>query len=287
MIKISMTIVDTGGQERFKEIKKDFFKGTAAAAIVFDLSRPETFKKVDTYHKELRKITDNIPIVLVGNKSDLKESIGETVSREEILKKVNNFNLFEYIETSALENNNVDVLFNRLAVMCLFDLRPRLGEIRGEGHFTFKVLLAGPAAVGKSTLIKTFIDDDFSENYQLTIGVDFKSHDFKIMREELPEEVRTIIIEAVEAYGGKFKTPIVKRPPSSQKASLAERSKVKDQEKEKPKEKTPQKASKIEKQPEIEVEPEKKKILTNNWIYFMVIVVLAVVFGTLLTHFVF
>ncbi|MGV9199409.1 MAG: GTP-binding protein [Promethearchaeia archaeon] len=286
MIKISMTIVDTGGQKRFKDIKTDFFKGTAAAAIVFDLSRPETFKKVDSYFKELRSTTNNIPIILVGNKSDLKESVGRTISHEEIMKKVKRFNLFEYIETSALENKNVDKLFNRMAIMSLFDLRPRLGEIRGEDRFTFKVLLAGSAAVGKSTLIRTFIDDDFSENYQLTIGVDFKSHDFKIPKEELPEEVMTVIIEAVEAYGGKIKTPIVKKSQSASE-SLQEQSRENKKGEKKPKKKPEKKASKTKQQRILEDQPEKQKVLTNNWIYFMAIIVLGVIFLALLIHFLF
>ncbi|MGV9174211.1 MAG: hypothetical protein ACOC35_16815, partial [Promethearchaeia archaeon] len=242
--------------------------------------------KVDSYFKELRSTTNNIPIILVGNKSDLKESVGRTISHEEIMKKVKRFNLFEYIETSALENKNVDKLFNRMAIMSLFDLRPRLGEIRGEDRFTFKVLLAGSAAVGKSTLIRTFIDDDFSENYQLTIGVDFKSHDFKIPKEELPEEVMTVIIEAVEAYGGKIKTPIVKKSQSASE-SLQEQSRENKKGEKKPKKKPEKKASKTKQQRILEDQPEKQKVLTNNWIYFMAIIVLGVIFLALLIHFLF
>ena len=40
--------------------------------------------------------------------------------------------------------------------------------------FLFKVILAGPAGTGKSSLLLRFVDDCFSEAYISTIGVDFK-----------------------------------------------------------------------------------------------------------------
>lgn len=289
-----MTIVDTGGQERFSQFKSQFFKGTASAAVVFDLSRPKTFEKIEIYINEIRKTAGNIPIILVGNKSDLKESVGETVPHEKIVQMMNQHNLFEYIETSALQNKNVDNLFNRMAVMSLLDLRPRLGEIQGENHFLFKVLLSGSAAVGKSTLIKTFIDDEFTENYQLTIGVDFMTHDFKISNEELPEEVRTIIIEAVEAYGGKIDPPISKpaKPPTKKKQPKARKTpeKTKMAKKVKPskvKQKREPKTGNSTISSNLTTEKEEPKVLTNNLIYLVIACVIVISLIALIIHLIF
>ena len=110
---ICFPLPNTGGQERFSFFKTDFFKGVAAVALVFDLSRPDTFESVDEYFDDIREISGNIPIILVGNKDDLKKDIGETVPREKIIQMVNQYNLFEYIETSALDNLNVEELFHR------------------------------------------------------------------------------------------------------------------------------------------------------------------------------
>jgi len=94
----------------------------------------------------MRERSGNIPIFLVGNKSDLKETIGETINYDKIIRKVNEHNLIGYIETSALKDKNVVQLFKNLSLGALFDLKPRLGEIDINDHFRFKILLIGDAA---------------------------------------------------------------------------------------------------------------------------------------------
>lgn len=200
MLKITLSLWDTGGQERFDFFKTDFFKGVAVLGLVFDLSRPDTFKEIDIYFKEIREQSGNIPIFLIGNKNDLKKDIGETIPREKIIQKVNRYYLFEYIETSALENENVDNLFNRFAITALLDLKPRLGEIIDSTHFRFKVLLAGAAAVGKSSLIRTFAKKEFEEDYKLTVGLDFMTQNIEIHEDDIPDETYELIKKSIKDH---------------------------------------------------------------------------------------
>ena len=196
-MKITLSLWDIGGQERFDFFKTDFFKGTAAVGLVFDLTRPDTFENVDTYFNDFRERSGNLPIILVGNKSDLIKTIGESIQRDLIIQKVNRNNLIDYVETSALNNINVDKLFETLALAALLNLKPRLGEIVDSDHFRFKVLLAGDASVGKSSLIKKFVDKNFSMNYKLTIGLDLLVKDVILVDEDLPEETFEIIKSAI------------------------------------------------------------------------------------------
>lgn len=39
--------------------------------------------------------------------------------------------------------------------------------------FQLKIVLIGPGAVGKTAILNRYVNDDFDENYQLTVGVDF------------------------------------------------------------------------------------------------------------------
>ncbi|TFG25757.1 MAG: hypothetical protein EU532_11445 [Promethearchaeota archaeon] len=196
-MKITLSLWDIGGQERFDFFKTDFFKGTGAVGLVFDLSRPDTFEKINVYIDEIRERSGNIPLVLVGNKSDLTKTLGETIPKGDIIQKVNRDNLVDYIETSALENINIEKLFNLLGFSALLDLRPRLGEIVDSDHFRFKVLLVGDASVGKSSLIKKFIEKEFTNNYKLTIGLDLLVKDIEISEEDIPAQAIEIIKTAI------------------------------------------------------------------------------------------
>jgi len=198
MINIILSLWDTGGQERFGFFKTDFFKGVAAVALVFDLTRPDTFDSIDEYFEDIRERSGNIPIILVGNKDDLRKNIGETIPREKIIHMVNQYNLFEYIETSALENLNVEKLFHRLALTSLIDLQPRLGEVVDSNHFRFKILLLGAAAVGKSALITVFTKKKFEENYKLTVGLDFMIQNLEIEEEDVPNETLNFVKTATK-----------------------------------------------------------------------------------------
>ena len=43
-----------------------------------------------------------------------------------------------------------------------------------EYDHLYKFVMVGNSAVGKSSLLLRFADDDFNENYMITIGVDFR-----------------------------------------------------------------------------------------------------------------
>ncbi|MFX1376042.1 MAG: GTP-binding protein [Promethearchaeota archaeon] len=204
-MKTTLSLWDIAGQERFEFFKTDFFRGVAAVGLVFDLSRPDTFDSIKEYFDDIRDRSGNIPIILVGNKDDLKNDIGETIPQEKIVQMVNQYNLFEYIETSALENNNVEKLFYRLALTALLDFKPRLGEIINSNHFRFKILLVGAAAVGKSSLIDVFVNKEFEESYKLTVGLDFMIKELEIADEDIPKEIHNLIKNSVKSFKRKIK----------------------------------------------------------------------------------
>ncbi len=205
MLKVTLSLWDTGGQERFNFFKTEFFRGVAAVGLVFDLSRPDTFDKIDKYFDEIRDRSGNIPIFLVGNKNDLSKNIGETISRKKIIQKVNQYYLFEYIETSAMEYENVEKLFYRLAITSLLDFKPRLGEIVDSNHFRFKILLTGAAAVGKSSLIRTFTQQQFDQDYKLTVACDFMIQDLEIPEDDLPIVIHEHIKKSVKEFKKRYR----------------------------------------------------------------------------------
>ncbi len=112
---IKLHIWDIGGQERFKFLHRSFYEGTSGALLVFDLSRQNIFSSMKTWLSEMRSImTNEIPKVIIGNKTDLIPVIGEIIDRSAVEQYAKNEDCF-YIETSAKTGENVEKAFLELA----------------------------------------------------------------------------------------------------------------------------------------------------------------------------
>jgi small GTP-binding protein len=115
-----VTLYDLGAQKFFRRFRKVYYSGAQAAFIVFNLSNRESFDNVLNWYQELKEFTANeeIPIVLVGNKSDLIEE--RQVFYQEGVKQANELSEREiiklsYIETSALTGENIEDSFNLIS----------------------------------------------------------------------------------------------------------------------------------------------------------------------------
>ncbi|MFX1281680.1 MAG: GTP-binding protein [Promethearchaeota archaeon] len=118
--EIGVTLYDLGAQKYFKRFRKSYYAGTQAAFIVFDLTNRESFDKISEWYQELKEFTtdEELPIVLVGNKSDLTDE--RQVFYQEGVKLANQISENEkiklsYIETSALTGENIEDAFNLIS----------------------------------------------------------------------------------------------------------------------------------------------------------------------------
>ena len=109
---IKLQIWDTAGQERYKSITSAYYKGSKGAFVVYDISRKNTFDNVDKWINELKNNgSEDVFIILVGNKSDLKDQ--REISEEEVKKKAELYNV-AFCETSDLEGKNIEYAFENL-----------------------------------------------------------------------------------------------------------------------------------------------------------------------------
>ena len=70
---VKLQIWDTAGQESFRSITRSYYRGSAAALLVYDIARRETFLELNSWLEDCRAhATRNTTIVLVGNKTDLE-----------------------------------------------------------------------------------------------------------------------------------------------------------------------------------------------------------------------
>ena len=106
--KIKVTIWDTGGQERFANIRPIYYKGAAAALVCYSIDSRESFKNINSWIKEVRNHCPNIPIVLVGTKNDLEDDRVIKLTRAQT--KADKLNM-PFFETSAKAGINIEEPF--------------------------------------------------------------------------------------------------------------------------------------------------------------------------------
>jgi len=117
LIKCKLQLWDTGGQERFSSIRPMYYRGSLGTVLVFDLTNSASFDHLPQWIEEVRaNIKSDIPILLVGNKSDLIDQ--RAVSIEEISNFTRDFNLY-YMETSAKTGDGVGDCFYILACLMI------------------------------------------------------------------------------------------------------------------------------------------------------------------------
>jgi len=68
---ITLGIWDTGGQEMFDYIRPHYYVGADGGLIVYDVTRKTSFDNLDRWFNDIFTRCGEIPVILVGNKTDL------------------------------------------------------------------------------------------------------------------------------------------------------------------------------------------------------------------------
>jgi len=109
---VSAQIWDLGGQESFKSLRKLYLEGANGALLVYDMTNKKSYEKLDEWVQSFREARVDAPIILIGNKSDLKNQMTITESEAKEYAAVNNLGI---IITSAKTGHNVEEAFIELA----------------------------------------------------------------------------------------------------------------------------------------------------------------------------
>ena len=108
--EVKIQIWDTAGQDRFRSITKNYYKGSHGIILIYDITNRRTFENVQQWISQIREETSqNVVIYLIGNKIDMKEE--RKVSTEEGKKLADELGL-PFMETSAKEGININEVFD-------------------------------------------------------------------------------------------------------------------------------------------------------------------------------
>eukprot|EP00729_Bicosta_minor_P016083 gene16083-3763_t len=107
---IIFNVWDTAGQEKFGGLRDGYYIQGKCAIIMFDVTARVTYKNVPNWHRDLIRVCEQIPMVLCGNKVDMKD---RKVKPKQITfhRKKN----IQYFDISAKSNYNFEKPFLWLA----------------------------------------------------------------------------------------------------------------------------------------------------------------------------
>ena len=103
---VTFDVWDTAGQEKFGGLRDGYYIQGKCGIIMFDVTSRITYKNVPNWHRDLVCVCENIPIVLCGNKVDMKDRVVKSKYITFHRKK----NL-QYYDISAKSNYNYEKPF--------------------------------------------------------------------------------------------------------------------------------------------------------------------------------
>jgi len=109
-----LLLVDTAGQDEYSIFPSEYSVDIHGYVLVYSIDSRQSFNICEIIHEKMLDLMDDlsaVPIVLVGNKSDLHNERRVTVEEgKELAKQMKAF----FLETSAKENQNVGDIFNKV-----------------------------------------------------------------------------------------------------------------------------------------------------------------------------
>ncbi|XP_032432080.1 ras homolog family member Gb [Xiphophorus hellerii] len=119
---ISLNLWDTAGQEEYDRLRTLSYPQTNVFVICFSISSPASYENVKhKWHPEVSHHCPNVPILLVGTKSDLrndadiqrklKEQNQAPITHQQGLSLAKQVQAVRYMECSALNQDGIKEVF--------------------------------------------------------------------------------------------------------------------------------------------------------------------------------
>lgn len=104
-----------------------YYRGAAAAIIVYDITKASSFQTLKSWVRELQQLgPENIVLAVCGNKSDMEDK--REVSKEDAQAYANEIGAI-FAETSAKQNKGVSDVFMELSRRLPKQQEANFGEV--------------------------------------------------------------------------------------------------------------------------------------------------------------
>jgi len=106
-----LEILDTAGTEQFTAMRDLYMKNGQGFVLVYSITAQSTFNDLQDLREQILRVkdTDDVPMVLVGNKCDLEDE--RVVGKDQGLNLARQFSNCSFMETSAKAKIGVNDIF--------------------------------------------------------------------------------------------------------------------------------------------------------------------------------
>ncbi|XP_059126631.1 GTPase HRas [Peromyscus eremicus] len=107
-----LDILDTAGQEEYSAMRDQYMRTGEGFLCVFAINSIKSFEDIHQYREQIKRVkdSDDVPMVLVGNKCDLAARTVESRQAQDLARSYG----IPYIETSAKTRQGVEDAFYTL-----------------------------------------------------------------------------------------------------------------------------------------------------------------------------
>lgn len=107
-----LDILDTAGQEEYSAMRDQYMRTGEGFLCVFAINNIKSFEDIHHYREQIKRVKDSedVPMVLVGNKCDLPSRTVDTKQAQDLARSYG----IPFIETSAKTRQGVDDAFYTL-----------------------------------------------------------------------------------------------------------------------------------------------------------------------------
>ena len=114
-----LEILDTAGTEQFTAMRDLYMKNGQGFVLVYSITAQSTFNDLTDLREQILRVkdTDDIPMVLVGNKCDLEDE--RVVGKDQGMGLARQFGNCAFMETSAKAKIGVNDVSCLLAFFCI------------------------------------------------------------------------------------------------------------------------------------------------------------------------
>ena len=109
---IKVQLWDTAGQDKYRTIAKNYYKGSHGILLLYDITKMSSFENISEWIQDIRQeVSPKSIIFLIGNKIDLADQ--RKITKEQGEELAEEFKI-PFFEASAKSGENVDEVFKAL-----------------------------------------------------------------------------------------------------------------------------------------------------------------------------